>query len=341
VDYTLLAGTATPGKDYVAATGTLTFGPTPTTSVPVVVKGDNRDEQSETFFIKLSNPQGVTISDAKGKVTILDDDGPVLQVAPPTVVERGPGQHPKLRFTIALSKPGVEVIKVTVTSLGGSAQPGGEYTVPAQKTFTFQPGQTSKVYAITTSGDWSDEPNEDVSISLTNMVNVTGVPSVKGTIKDDDCNGADPGAGDADDLPDLVGDSGEPQVGTNTRAIECTGEQDWYRVRIVESKDAINDNTPLRARVRLQVGDQPAQGGGDLDMCVYRKTIVTADTLIGCSTSTGTTDEIVELRQNDNIVGDDSRTLWVRVLHKSGTKGPNTYLLSLAGNVEVGVSDNL
>ena len=71
-------GTARSGKsaDYTATSGTLSFSPGQTTkTVLVKVRNDTTVEANETFFVNLSSPLGVVISDSQGLGTILDDDG--------------------------------------------------------------------------------------------------------------------------------------------------------------------------------------------------------------------------------------------------------------------------
>lgn len=76
VDIDTLDNTATiDDNDYAGSGGTLVFMPgefQKTLSVPVF--GDNAVEDDETFFVKLSNPIGATISDGDGIVTIQNDD---------------------------------------------------------------------------------------------------------------------------------------------------------------------------------------------------------------------------------------------------------------------------
>jgi Calx-beta domain len=76
VAYTTQDGTATAGSDYVATSGTLTFGPA-TTSLPVnvPVNGDTLDETNERFLLRLSAASGATIGQPDGWATIVDDDG--------------------------------------------------------------------------------------------------------------------------------------------------------------------------------------------------------------------------------------------------------------------------
>ena len=85
VSYATQDGTATAGSDYVAASGTLTFGPS-TTSIPVgvTVNGDLLDEPNERFVLRLSGASGATIGQADGWATIVDDDGgsrPLQEIA--------------------------------------------------------------------------------------------------------------------------------------------------------------------------------------------------------------------------------------------------------------------
>jgi hypothetical protein len=73
-------GTATPGSDYTAKSGKVTWAAESTQltkSVNVKVIGDSESEPSESFFVDLSNPQPttVTITRSKGTCTILDDAG--------------------------------------------------------------------------------------------------------------------------------------------------------------------------------------------------------------------------------------------------------------------------
>ncbi|HET9317751.1 MAG TPA: glycoside hydrolase family 44 protein [Vicinamibacteria bacterium] len=76
VSYATQNGTATAGTDYVAASGTLTFGPADTSlPVNVTVNGDTIDEANERFLLHLSAPNGVTITQPDGWATIVDDDG--------------------------------------------------------------------------------------------------------------------------------------------------------------------------------------------------------------------------------------------------------------------------
>ena len=75
VDYATHDGTATAGEDYTAVTGTLTFAAGDTSkTVTVTVLNDIVDEGKETFTLKLSNPEGATVSDGEATATIANSD---------------------------------------------------------------------------------------------------------------------------------------------------------------------------------------------------------------------------------------------------------------------------
>ncbi|HEY0012289.1 MAG TPA: Calx-beta domain-containing protein [Allosphingosinicella sp.] len=77
VDYNTVAnGTATAGEDFVAESGTLTFGAGEMTKTfTIEVNGDTNAEPAETFTVQLSNPTGnAVIADASATGTIQNDD---------------------------------------------------------------------------------------------------------------------------------------------------------------------------------------------------------------------------------------------------------------------------
>ena len=63
VQYATSDGTATAGQDYIATSGTLTFGATETSkTISVTINGDTVSESTETFFVTLSNPTNATFA---------------------------------------------------------------------------------------------------------------------------------------------------------------------------------------------------------------------------------------------------------------------------------------
>jgi len=75
VSYTTADGTATAGRDYTAASGTLTFAPgevSKTIVVPVI--GDTETEAAETFVLNLTQGSDAPLAKRQGIATIADDD---------------------------------------------------------------------------------------------------------------------------------------------------------------------------------------------------------------------------------------------------------------------------
>jgi hypothetical protein len=76
VNFATANGTArVSDNDYVATSGTLHFAPGETTAtISVVIKGDQKGEKNESFYVNLSSASNAVISDSRGIGTILDDD---------------------------------------------------------------------------------------------------------------------------------------------------------------------------------------------------------------------------------------------------------------------------
>lgn len=77
MSYRTVNGTAkTSDSDYVAKSGTLTFAPGETTkTITIEVKGDNKREGNETFYLDLfANSGNSQFTKSRGTGTILNDD---------------------------------------------------------------------------------------------------------------------------------------------------------------------------------------------------------------------------------------------------------------------------
>ncbi|GAA4590817.1 hypothetical protein BJY16_000071 [Actinoplanes octamycinicus] len=94
VPWATVDGTADAGKDYTKSSGQLKLtSESPTAVIRVPVLADKRDEQNQTFTVRLGapSPTGVTLAKSEAKVTIVDDDKPSAPtlVAPTSVVGVG------------------------------------------------------------------------------------------------------------------------------------------------------------------------------------------------------------------------------------------------------------
>ena len=77
VQFTTADGTAVAGSDYVTRSGELGFAVGAVAGqISITVVGDLVAEPTETFFVNLVNPTGLTIAKGQGVVTITDDDTP-------------------------------------------------------------------------------------------------------------------------------------------------------------------------------------------------------------------------------------------------------------------------
>ena len=75
VDGTAMAGTALSGGDYLATSGSLSFGAAGgTQTVSVVINGDYAFEPDQTFFLQLTNVVGAAVAKGSGIGTITNDD---------------------------------------------------------------------------------------------------------------------------------------------------------------------------------------------------------------------------------------------------------------------------
>ena len=126
VKYATANGTAKAPADYTAiAKTTLSFAAGQTVkTVSVAVQGDLVAEADEAFLLKLSTPSGVTIGDAAGTATILDEERPpVIHIGDASVVE-GPSGPTAMEFPVTLSRASPGAVSVRfATANGDSGRP--------------------------------------------------------------------------------------------------------------------------------------------------------------------------------------------------------------------------
>ncbi len=91
IDYSTADDSAVEPSDYEAATGTLTFNGTAgeTQQISINITDDSTVEDTEQFFVNISNLVGATvnISGAQGRGTITDNDTASITISDPTVTE--------------------------------------------------------------------------------------------------------------------------------------------------------------------------------------------------------------------------------------------------------------
>ena len=89
----------------------------------MAVHGDTLRELTETFSIRLTDPNGATLADSTSKITILGEEGPLtLAVSDNRIVEGDSGTS-QVTFTLTLDEAPVagESVTVRAASADGSA----------------------------------------------------------------------------------------------------------------------------------------------------------------------------------------------------------------------------
>lgn len=169
VDFATADGTATAGSDYTATTGTLTFAPgqsSQTISVPLL--GDVLPENTETFFLNLSNAIGATITDAQGLATMSNDDYPALTIADLTQLE-GTGGTTQFVFTVTMSEPAPYPVSMDYRTVAGTAQAGVDFTA-VTGALTIPAGEVSGQIVIDVTGDILVEASKQFTVEIMNPV---------------------------------------------------------------------------------------------------------------------------------------------------------------------------
>ena len=172
------------------------------------ITNDTDDENTEIFTVVLSSPQGATISDGSGQVTILDNDGgggtPSLAISNAGGSE-GAGN---LSVPVTLSNGGSGTVTVNWATENGTATAGQDYQTD-NGTLTFGPGDAVKNITVSIIDDTNDENTESFTVRLSNAQGATIADSTgQITITDNDGGtttvnppsaprslGADPGDG--------------------------------------------------------------------------------------------------------------------------------------------------
>jgi hypothetical protein len=163
---------ASAGSDYVATSGSITVDPgemfKPIT-VPVI--GDTIDEESETYFLDISNAQNATITGPRAFGLISDDDGPTVSINDVSVTE-GQSGTTDATFTLTLSAASVQTVSVRATTAPGTATGNVDYS-QRTSTLTFPVGTLTRTFTVPVIGDTAVESNETFFINLSNPSNLT------------------------------------------------------------------------------------------------------------------------------------------------------------------------
>lgn len=216
VNYSL-SGTATSGNDYTAPSGSVVIPANAASgSISVSTIDDPTDESNETVIVTLTGVSGGTSAlgtpvSATGIITDNDDPTSFVSISgTPSVVEGG-----TLTYTVNVSPTSTSTITVNY-SLSGMASSGGDYTAPSGSV-VIPANAASASISVSTINDSTDEPDESLIVTLSNVSGGTSLLSevviANGTIIDND------------DPTSVITISGTPSVvegGTLTYAVNVS-----------------------------------------------------------------------------------------------------------------------
>jgi hypothetical protein len=190
VNFATTDGTATVADgDYASTSGTLSFLPGDTAkNVDVTVYGDTKHETGETFTVDLSGAVNASITDNQGVGTITNDDPvPDISVDDQVAAEGDSPTTTTMTFNVTLSNPSDQTVTVDYTTNDGTATTADVDYAAASGTVTFNPGQTAKTVDVTVNGDDTTEPDEGLTLDLSNASNANILDGAgTGTITNDD-----------------------------------------------------------------------------------------------------------------------------------------------------------
>jgi Calx-beta domain-containing protein/beta-propeller uncharacterized protein DUF5122 len=195
VHYQTQDGSATlANADYVAASGTATIDPkTLSVTLPIQVNGDTKHEADETLTVTISSPVNAQIGRATGQVTILNDDGtPSLSINDVTIAEGDTGSVSAV-FTVKLSHPTDQPVRVLFHTQNGSATVANNDYVAVSDTVIVPVKSDSATISVSVIGDLTNELNETFAVVLSDPVNAMIADSSGiGTILNDDPDATPP-----------------------------------------------------------------------------------------------------------------------------------------------------
>jgi hypothetical protein len=167
VRYQTSDGTAQAGVNYVAANGTLSFGPgVVVRSFPITILDTGVPAGDQTVKLTLTDPTGgATLGPLANALLTIRSDDPLLQfsAASYAVGESGPSAF----ITVRRSGPMAGTVTVDYETSDGTAYAPTDYTSVAG-TLTFAPNVIVQTFKVPVSNSALVETNETVNLTLSN-----------------------------------------------------------------------------------------------------------------------------------------------------------------------------
>ncbi|MBI2441165.1 MAG: right-handed parallel beta-helix repeat-containing protein [Lentisphaerae bacterium] len=183
VDYATVAGTATEGLDYQAASGRLSWpdGDAFSKTITVSITDDSIDENDEIFTVLLKNACGASLGPLNpASVTIIDNDATpqpgTIQFGASSYSVNENGGTVTLRVTREGGSDGPAT--VAYATAAGTASAGSDYTSQSG-TLSWPAGDSlSRTITVSISDDSIDESDETFTVTLSNVTGAgLGSPS--------------------------------------------------------------------------------------------------------------------------------------------------------------------
>ena len=167
VAYSLVAGSATEGADFVAQSGVIVFAANQTAQIiDIALLGDNDIESEESLSLVLSAAVNAEIETGEAVITIIDDDlEPELSIND-VIVNSGDD----VIFTLELSAAYQNRVTLDFNVVDGRAVSGVDYR-GRDGSVTFEPGEKYQAVALPTMIDPNQNSVTDFTIGLSNILN--------------------------------------------------------------------------------------------------------------------------------------------------------------------------
>jgi hypothetical protein len=167
VNFATADGTAVAGTDYTSTSGVVTFPPKSTVqTITIPIPCDDLPEANKSFTLNLSNPVNASLVNTTATGAIIDDDAlPTFSITDATVTEADT-TNKQAKVTVSLNQAYVTTVRVFCATAHDSAT-AADY-IPSSGTLVFNPGETSKVFAVSIKGDYLPEGSESFLVNLSN-----------------------------------------------------------------------------------------------------------------------------------------------------------------------------
>ena len=176
------------GFDYTATSGSLKIPPrkrSATISVPL--NGDTRDEFEEVLDLRLTSARRAKIGGGPATLTIVDDDSPPSIAVTTDSIPEGPlGSFGARELEVTLSAVSSKPVEFTWSAGAGSATADEDFQA-AGSTSAVAPGERTHTFTVFVLDDATDEFDETIEITLSDVQDATPAEASHSvTIADDD-----------------------------------------------------------------------------------------------------------------------------------------------------------